>query len=88
MWTLDEVLDRLERHRQRATYGAVGQLVGRPPLYLMQGRDRSHRNSWIVAKATGLPTGYEEDDMHPALRERPEVLRSGEELEFWLRTVD
>ena len=86
MWSLGKILYLLDQHHQRATYGAVGQLVGRPPLFLMQGRDRSHRHSWIVSQETILPSGYGEEDMHPALRQHATVLRSGDELEFWLRS--
>jgi hypothetical protein len=83
-YTLDEVLDRLDRHRQRATYGAVGEVVRRPPFYLMSGRPRDFRHSGVVRKESGLPTGYGPEHMHPDLRARDEILRSGEELAHWL----
>ena len=83
-WTLDEVLDLLDRHRQRATYGAVGEVVRRPPFYLMGGRPRDFRHSWVVSKSTGLPTGYGPEHMHPELRSRAEVLSTGDELAHWL----
>ena len=86
-WTLDDVLDLLDRHRQRATYGAVGEVVRRPPLFLMSGRPRDFRHSWVVSKATGLPTNYGPEDQHPELRSRDEVLSSGEELAHWLERV-
>jgi hypothetical protein len=81
----DEILDLLYRHRQRATYGAVGAVVDRLPRYLMGGRPRDHRHSWIVNHLTGLPTGYGPDDIHPELLSRPEVLRTSRQLEDWLR---
>ena len=86
-WSLDDILDALANHHQRATYGAVGQLLHRPPFYLMQGRPRDRRHSWIVSKETGLPSGYAEAEMDPALREKEEILQSGEELEFWLGSL-
>src|SRR5690606_25922562 len=71
-WSLDDILDALANHHQRATYGAVGHLLHRPPFYLMQGRPRDRRHSWIVSKETGLPSGYAEAEMDPALREKEE----------------
>ena len=83
--TLDAVVDLLDRHHQRATYGAVAAVVDRPPRYLMGGRPRDTRHSWIVNRETGLPTGYGSDDMHPHLLANPTVLATGRELEEWLR---
>jgi hypothetical protein len=84
---MDQILDLLERHHQRATYGAIGAVVDRPARYLMSGRPRDHRHSWIVNRLTGLPTGYGPDDMHPELLSRPQVLRTSQQLEDWLREV-
>ena len=84
---LDEVLDLLHRHRQRATYGAVGKVVDRPASFLMGGRPRDHRHSWIVNQETERPTGYGPEHMHPELLSRPEVLKTSHELETWLREV-
>jgi hypothetical protein len=85
-YSLDEVLDLLDRHRQRATYGAVGEVVKRPPLFLMAGRPRDFRHSWVVSKSTGLPTNYGPQDMHPEIRANDEVLSTGEELAHWMRS--
>lgn len=81
----DDIVDLLDRHRQRATYGAVGAIIGRPPRYLMGGRPRDYRHSWIVNRLTGLPTGYGPADMHPELLSRSEVLHTSQQLEDWLR---
>jgi hypothetical protein len=43
--TLDEILDVLERHRQRATFGAVAALLEREPLSLFNGYVRSPKTS-------------------------------------------
>lgn len=83
--TLDQILELLNRHHQRATYGAVGAVVDRPPFYLMGGRQRIPWHSWVVSKRTGLPTGFEPHQMHTKLTERTRVLRSGAELAEWLR---
>jgi hypothetical protein len=84
---LDELLDLLNTRRQRATYGAVGKVVDRPASFLMGGRPRDHRHSWIVNQETGLPTGYSPEQMHPELHSQPEVLKTSRELESWLREV-
>ena len=84
-WTLDTVVDLLERHRQRATYGAVAAVLGRRATFVMSGYPRKSRYSWVVNKETGLPTGYTPEQMHPDLRVRSSVLETGEELEGWLR---
>lgn len=84
---LDEIIELLNRHSQRATYGAVGAVVDRPPSFLMGGRPRDHRHSWIVNQETELPTGYTESDMHPALRSNPRVIKTALQLEEWLRDV-
>ena len=83
-YDLDDVIARLHRHRQRATYGAIARLVRRPSYFLMQGRSRSHINSWVVSKATGRPTRYLPIDEHPELLSRDEVLTTPESLVGWL----
>jgi hypothetical protein len=84
-YSFDEILDLLQRHRQRATYGAIGAVLDRPPYYLMGGRPRDHRHSWVVSKESGLPTGYGREHMHPELEARDEILSTGDRLERWLR---
>ena len=83
-YDLDDIIARLHRHRQRATYGAIAQLVRRPSYFLMQGRSRSHVNSWVVSKATGRPTRYLPIDEHPELLTRDVVLTTAESLAAWL----
>ena len=83
--SLDDILDLLDRYHQRATYGAVGAVVDRPPYFLMAGRPCDARHSWIVSAKTHLPTGYGEQHMHARLCERSEVLRTFQELSTWIR---
>ena len=85
--TLDSILDLLNLHRQRATYGAVAKIVNRPPTFLMSGRTRDQRHSWVVNHRTGLPTGYEPDQIHPQLGETAEVIQTGDDLSRWLAAV-
>jgi hypothetical protein len=82
--TLDQILDLLQRHHQRATYGAVGGLLGKVPRAVMQGCRRDWRHSWVVNKETGLPTEYPAGKIHPAIGERREILESEADLKVWL----
>ena len=86
MSRLDQILDALNRHHQRATYGAVAGLVGAIPRAVLSGRKRDWRHSWVVNDETGKPTDYSELRLHPALEENPYVISSSEELERWLVT--
>ena len=84
--SLDQIVELLDQHGQRATYGAVARLVGHSPRSLLKGRDRGRRYSWIVNRETGLPTGYQEDQIDPRLRESGPVIVSDDELRIWLET--
>jgi hypothetical protein len=86
-FTMDQILDALDRSHQRATYGAVAAVLDRAPRTLMQGRDRDQRHSWVVSRRNGEPTGYDPAQLHPALRERTEVLDNKEELARWLQSA-
>ena len=85
--TMDQILDALDRSHQRATYGAVAALLGKSPRTLMEGRERDQRHSWVVSRASGEPTGYVPTLLHPALRERGEVLGSKDALVRWLQSA-
>ena len=84
--SIDTIAEQLDRFRQRATYGAVAAMLNRSPRNLMSGRTRSQRDSWIVSSKDGMPTGYEPDQVHPEIKSRDQVLRSGEELGSWLES--
>jgi hypothetical protein len=79
--TLDEILAFLNDRQIRATYGAVGEVVGVIPRALgaLLGTRRPEA-SWIVNAADGLPTGYAQDECHPALFSQPDVIATGREL--------
>ena len=83
-FTMDQILDALDRGHQRATYSAVAALLDRPPRTLMQGCERDQRHSWVVSRRNGEPTGYTAAQTHPALLEQAGVLDSKEELVRWL----
>jgi alkylated DNA nucleotide flippase Atl1 len=82
--TIDEILDALDHGRQRATYGAVAALLGTSPRTLMAGRQRDQRHSWVVSRKSGEPTGYTPEQIHPELREKPEIFETKEALEQYL----
>lgn len=87
MTSLDEIINLLDHHGQRATYGAVAQLLGESPRSLLKGREREPRASWIVNRQTGLPTGYQNDQLDPRLTDSAPVLESADELRTWLTSV-
>jgi hypothetical protein len=100
-WTLDAVVALLNEHRQRATYGAIADVIGAAtPRQLMKGRTGAYENSWVVAKRTsrklgsrrGWPTGYVESDIHPdclyQIRNTPnDIIDDADDLRRWLATV-
>jgi len=85
MLTLDHLLDVLERHQQRATYGAVADTLGREPISLFDGYPRNSKTSWVVSKSTKLPTGTKEADSPPKLLQNEHVIDSAAELRSWLK---
>ena len=83
-FTMDQILDALDRGHQRATYGAVAAVLDTAPRTLMSGRERDQRHSWVVSRGNGQPTGYQPDQLHPSLHERSNVIQTKEELLRWL----
>ncbi len=92
---LEGIVDRLSTGKQRATYGAVAELVGTLPRGLMTGKTKSARYSWVVAGTTGAdsregwPTGYVLNQIDPDCAAQiragaKNVIRSGAELRKWL----
>lgn len=85
--TIDHVVACLDRHRQRATYGAVCKVTKRGAPVGM-GRVLKHRgplNSWVVNQRTGEPTGYTPAQKHPHLYDEPKVIRTEAALRALLR---
>lgn len=81
---LGAILAVQDRHLQRATYAAVGGVVGLPAQSVMQGRPKTAMNSWVVSKRTHLPTGYAALECHPRLTSNPRVIQAPDELRAWL----
>ena len=80
---LEALLGSLEHHTQRATYGAVGGLVGLPAQSVMHGRPKTPRNSWVVSAERELPTGYSPAERHPNLLAIRSVINVAADLERW-----
>ena len=75
----------LEKHFQRATYGAVADYVGLPALSLMSGEPKNERNAWVVAKKTGKPTGYSKNLLPVSLEANPMIIGTAADLGKWLQ---
>ena len=84
MWTLDAILDLLSNWHQRATYGAVGGVLGINPQSLMGGQPLDPRHSWVVNKKTGDPTGYTPAQCDAQLYARTTILTTEAVLIAWL----
>jgi formylglycine-generating enzyme required for sulfatase activity len=65
---LQKLLEFLNKTRTRATYGAVAGVIGVIPQAVGQllGEKRPEA-SWVVNQATGMPTGYKEEEISPEL---------------------
>ena len=81
--TLDQILDCLNRKRVRATYGAVGAVIGRPVRGVGSALgDRTRRASWVVNARTGRPTGYARSQLDPYLTSIEQATSSRQETSF------
>jgi uncharacterized protein YgfB (UPF0149 family) len=94
--SLDGIVHQLNAHKQRATYGAVAELVGVLPGGLMGGRPKTPTYSWVVAATggtgspRGLPTGYSVNQVHPECYRQfcegeDNIIDSADVLREWLR---
>jgi hypothetical protein len=78
---LDEILEFLNHEQVRATYSAVAEVLGVIPRSLaVRLEPRRPEASWIVSADTGLPAGYGQDEWHPALLSKGDIMRSGTAL--------
>ena len=78
--TIETILEYLNAVLVRATYGAVGEVLGvRPQVVPRLLGARRPEASWIVNGSTGEPTGYTPDEVDPRLA-GTHVIRSGDEL--------
>jgi hypothetical protein len=79
--TLDDVLTFLNEEQIRATYGAVGEVIGvsARALGAHLGPHRPEA-SWVVSPENGLPTDYTQTEWHPALLSRGEIISTAHAL--------
>jgi hypothetical protein len=79
--SLAEIIRFLNHEQVRATYRAVAGVLGVIPRTMgAKLGPRCVEASWIVSTATGLPTDYDQDEMHPALLHKIEIIATGREL--------
>jgi predicted RNase H-like nuclease len=91
-WTLPSIVAQLDKHRQRASYGAVAGLLGVLPRGLMNGRPKRPEYSWVVASTgskRGWPTGYTEHQIHVECirqirRGAGDIIDGPDRLRLWL----
>lgn len=82
---LDDVVRVLDEYAQRATYGAVADVVGSGAQSVMGKAPRTPFYSWVVNGRTGMPTGYAPEECHRNLRQRSRVISDGLALYEWLK---
>jgi len=80
-YTVDEILAVLNEKKIRATYSAVGALVGIHPRRLTPhlGNRRPYA-SWVVNRGTGMPTDYLAANCHKDLQSNPRIIDKPDEL--------
>lgn len=81
MVDIQQILVCLNREQIRATYGAVGEVMGIPAIGVGRhlGKCRAEA-SWIVSASSGRPSGYNHSDYHEALFISEQILKRGSEL--------
>lgn len=87
--SLEDIVRKLNNHKQRATYGAIAGILNVPARSLMDGRPRTPIYSWVVAASDGRPTGYSEeqidvDCLHQIREQRHNVIKDSDTLRHWL----
>lgn len=78
---LEKILDCLNSTCCRATYKAVGDIIGvfQRNVELELG-DCCPRNCWVVNKETGQPSGYTASQMDPRFDRKSRLLTTAREL--------
>ncbi len=79
---LNKIVDALNEHKVRATYGAIGKVIGVPAQSVggMLEGGQCPRNSWVVNTEYETPTGYTQEQWHPDLKSSMKIIRSPESL--------
>jgi len=92
---LEDIVTKLNERKKRATYGAVGGILGVIPIAVMSGRPRNYENSWVVAATgpqRGRPTKYADIQIHPDCllqirTDRDNIIKDSETLKRWLKSA-
>ncbi len=81
-YTIEQILNALNGHKTRATYEAVGTLLGCHAKNVAQRYLGNKRRpaSWVVSKRDHMPTGYMAVNCHPELQSNPHVIEDPDEL--------
>jgi hypothetical protein len=90
---LGGIVARLHERKQRASYGAIAEILCVLPRGLMSGRPKCYEYSWVVAATgseRGWPTDYSENQIDPeCLRQiragENEIIDDAESLRLWLQ---
>lgn len=82
MATIEDILDALGAEKVRATYGAVGEVLGVDPRNVAPRflGNRRPAASWVVNAGTGMPTDYLAANCHKDLKKNDKIIDSKEEL--------
>ena len=87
--TINEILSALNAHKIRATYGAIGGMLGIPPIGVgARLGDMRPEASWVVSAKNGRPSGYSERYCHPELYSFGVVIRTKDQLQALLTGND
>jgi hypothetical protein len=81
---LQHILGLCERERQRITYKALADYLGKRPQQVMRWQPRNQLHSWVVSKKKGLPTKYPADCIHPNLMEHKKIIYTADELQAFI----
>ena len=81
-YTIEQILEALNDHKIRATYEAVGGLLGCPAKNVAQRflGNRRPLASWVVNKGNGMPSGYMTVNCHKDLQSNSHIVDSPVEL--------
>lgn len=87
--TINEILSALNTHKIRATYGAIGGVLGIPAIGV-GGRlgEMRPEASWVVSAKNGRPSGYSDHYCHPDLYSSNSVIRTSDQLQALLTGND
>ena len=87
--TINEILSALNTHKIRATYGAIGGVLGIPAIGVgSRLGDMRPEASWVVSAKNGKPSGYPERHCHPELYSSEAVISSKDQLQALLTGND